>query len=167
MFGVMRPYMEGSNILTLDDPNLFKYPIAYLCEPGFWTLTPAETAAMRAYLLKGGFVMVDDMIGPAAWFNFENQMRRVIPEGRLVKLDTSHPIFDSFFKINSIEMNDPNFGQQSEFWGLFEDNDPAKRLMMVVRGKEAKPRSSKPTTATCCATSSRSRLRRRASWCRP
>ena len=32
------PNLDGGNILALDDPELFKYPVAYLCEPGFWTL---------------------------------------------------------------------------------------------------------------------------------
>jgi hypothetical protein len=128
---VMRPYMEGSNILTLDDPNLFKYPIAYLCEPGFWTLTPAESAAMRAYLLKGGFVIVDDFAG-SHWYNFAEQMRQVMPEARMVELDVSHPIFDSFYRIESLEFTHPNFGLRSQFFGIFEDNDQSKRLMMII-----------------------------------
>lgn len=128
---ILRPYMEGSNVLTLDDPNLFKYPIAYLCEPGFWTLTPAETAAMRAYLLKGGFVIVDDFAGNH-WYNFAMQMRAVLPEARMVELDVSHPIFDSFYRIESLEFTHPNFGLRSQFFGIFEDNDPAKRLMMII-----------------------------------
>ena len=41
-------------------PELFKYPVAYMAEPGFWTLTDEEAAAFRAYLLKGGFVIFDD-----------------------------------------------------------------------------------------------------------
>ena len=32
------PNTGGGNILGLDDPELFKYPVAYMCEPGFWTL---------------------------------------------------------------------------------------------------------------------------------
>ena len=28
-----------STSLTLDDPELFKYPIAYIIEVGWWTLT--------------------------------------------------------------------------------------------------------------------------------
>src|SRR5688572_13905700 len=29
---------DGSLILTLDDPQLFKYPVAVMWEPGFWTM---------------------------------------------------------------------------------------------------------------------------------
>ena len=83
---MLDPNLDGGNILALDDPELFKYPVAYLCEPGFWTLTEAEVAGLRAYLLKGGFLIVDDFVGPALG-NFEEQMRKVLPAGRLVELD--------------------------------------------------------------------------------
>src|SRR5438270_918604 len=41
---------DETNVLTLDDPELFKYPIAYIIEVGWWTLTDREAAALRAYL---------------------------------------------------------------------------------------------------------------------
>ncbi len=36
---LLKPRTDGSNILSLDDPELFNYPVAYMAEPGFWTLT--------------------------------------------------------------------------------------------------------------------------------
>ena len=51
---------DDINVLTLDDPELFKYPIAYIIEVGWWTLTDAGAAALRAYMQKGGFLIVDD-----------------------------------------------------------------------------------------------------------
>ena len=53
-------------------------------------------------------------------------------EARLVRLDTSHPIFDSFFRITTLDYRHPYFGHPSEFYGIFEDNDPSKRLMVIV-----------------------------------
>ena len=51
---------EDINTVTLDDPELFKYPIAYLIEVGWWTVNAREAAGLRAYLQKGGFLFVDD-----------------------------------------------------------------------------------------------------------
>ena len=51
---------EKVNTVTLDDPDLFKYPIAYIIEVGWWTVNDHEAAALRDYLLKGGFLFVDD-----------------------------------------------------------------------------------------------------------
>ena len=128
----LRPFMDGGNVFALDDPELSKYPVAYLCEPGFWTPTDAEAKALREYLAKGGFIIFDDFFD-RAWYNFEAAMRKVLPEGRLVKLDPSHPIFDSFFRIENLEESGAGGQRQPpEYWGIFEDNDPTKRLIAVA-----------------------------------
>ncbi len=127
----LRPYTEGGNILALDDPELFKYPLAYMAEPGFWTMTDREMESARAYLQKGGFIIFDDFVDQQ-WFNFERQIRRVLPGAQLVKLDASHPIFDTFYRIESLEYRHPYSGSPSEFYGIFEDNDPTRRLLTIV-----------------------------------
>jgi hypothetical protein len=125
--------LDGSRVLALDDPELTRYPIAFMWEPGFWDLSDTEAAAFRAYLLKGGFAVFEDFDGPQQWANFEAQMRRVIPDGRFVRLDRTSRIFDSFFTINDIEtIVHPMSGQRPSYYGMFEDNDPAKRLMVVA-----------------------------------
>jgi hypothetical protein len=124
---------DGSLILTLDDPELFKYPIAYMWEPGFWNLTDREAESFRAYLQKGGFAVFEDFDGAQQWANFEAQMRRVLPDGRFVKLDKSHRIFDSFFAIKDIDaIVHPMTGIRPSYYGIFEDNDPSKRLVVVA-----------------------------------
>ena len=127
----IRPFMNGGNVFAADDPELNRFPIAYLSEPGFWTATDAEATGLRTYLQKGGFLIVDDFVGDQ-WYNFESQMHKVLPQARIVRLDASHPIFDSFFHITSLDYRHPYFGQVSEFHGIFEDNDPSKRLMVIV-----------------------------------
>jgi uncharacterized protein DUF4159 len=122
---------EGSLILTLDDPELFKYPIAMMWEPGFWSLTDSEARHFREYLLKGGFAIFDDF-EQDQWINYEQQMRRVLPDGRFVKLDASHPVFDTFFRMKTIEFPHPMFGYIPNYYGIFEDNDPSKRLMVIA-----------------------------------
>lgn len=124
-------YLGGGNVLSLDDPELFKYPIAYIVEPGSWVMTQREAAGLRDWLAKGGFLIVDDFAG-GQWYNFEEQMRLVVPDARPIRLDLSHPIFDSFFRIGSLEMTHPYYGLPSEFYGIFENNDPAGRLMVMI-----------------------------------
>jgi uncharacterized protein DUF4159 len=124
---------DGSLILTLDDPELFKHPIAFMWEPGFWNLTDEEATAFRAYLTKGGFAVFEDFDGAAQWGHFEAQMRRVLPEGRFVRLDRSHPIFDCFFRVQDIDaIVHPMTGIRPSYYGIFEDNDPSGRLMVVA-----------------------------------
>ena len=124
---------DASLILSLDDPELFKYPIAFMWEPGFWNLTDREALAFRDYLLKGGFAVFEDFDGAQQWAHFDAQMRRVLPEGRLVRLDRTHPIFDTFFRITDIEsIVHPMYGLRPSYYGIFENNDPARRLMVVA-----------------------------------
>jgi hypothetical protein len=126
-------HTDNSLILTLDDPELFNYPIAFMWEPGFWNLTDREAESFRAYLVKGGFAVFEDFDGPDQWGNFEGQMRRVLPNHRLVKLEKSHRIFDSFFRINDIDaILHPMSGIRPSYYGIFEDNNPAKRLMVIA-----------------------------------
>ena len=122
---------DGGLILTLDDPRLFRYPIAMMWEPGYWTMTDREAQSFRAYLLKGGFAIFDDF-EQDQWNNFEAQMHRVLPEGKFVKLDQTHRIFDTFFRMKTIDFPHPMFGYHPNYYGIFEDNDPSKRLMLIA-----------------------------------
>jgi hypothetical protein len=126
------PHVQGSNIHTLDDPELLKYPVAYISEPGYWVPNDAEVQGLRNYLAKGGFFIVDDFMR-SEWYNFEHQMLRVLPKAKFVRLDVTEPIFQSFFALTTLEMSyphDPNL--KAEFLGIYEDNDPKKRLLVII-----------------------------------
>jgi Domain of unknown function (DUF4159) len=126
---LIKPHLDGSNVFTLDDPELYTYPIAYMSEPGFWQMNDAELAGIRNYVSKGGFLIFDDFRGEH-WYNFEEQIRRVFPEGRLVQLDETHPVFHSFFDIRIAET--VGYYGTATFHGMYEDNDPNKRLLLVA-----------------------------------
>jgi hypothetical protein len=123
-------------IVTFDDPALFKFPFAYLCEVGFMDLSDEEIQGWREYLLRGGFLMVDDFRAQEQLQNFQDHVKRAFPEYQLKKLDVSHPIFNCFFSIKTLELN-PIYGggyvtrqtEYPEFWGL---EDETGRMMMIV-----------------------------------
>jgi len=121
---------NGGNILALDDPELFKFPFAYMAEPGFWFPTDDEVEGLRAYLRKGGFVIFDDFTADH-WYNFTDQMERVLPGLRPIELGIAHPVFQSFFETTTLEMA-PMYGPPPTFWGYFEDNDQQKRLLALA-----------------------------------
>jgi hypothetical protein len=127
----VRPHLDGSNISSFDDPEIFKFPVAYVSEPGFWTMSPEELTGLRDYVTKGGFVIFDDFAGQH-WDNFEARWREAFPNLRIVPLDLTSAIFDSFFRIESLDMMHPNYGVQAQFLGAYEDNDPKKRLVMIA-----------------------------------
>ena len=113
------------------EPEIYKYPMAYLCEVGFMNLSDQEIAGMREYCLRGGFLLVDDF-RTRDWNNFEPQIKKAFPEYQLKKLDVSHPVFNCFFSIKTLNIVAPygNFGQMTpEFWGIEDDKG---RLMVVI-----------------------------------
>lgn len=80
-------------VLELTDPKLFDYPFVYMIEPGMLVLSEEEVVALRRYLLKGGFLMVDDFWGEREWAQFESQMQRVFPERQWREVPLEHEIF--------------------------------------------------------------------------
>jgi hypothetical protein len=131
---LLKPRTNGSNILSPDDPELFDFPVAYLSEPGFWRPTDEEVKGLHDYLMKGGFVIFDDFDGRGQLDNLMAQMHRVLPGHRFVELHGPEEVFHSFFEIpKPLEMIPPyGYGAAPEFHGIFEDNDPNKRLMVVA-----------------------------------
>ncbi len=112
-------------VLTLTDPSLFRCPFVMMTEPGGLSLDEAEVVALRDYLAKGGFLWADDFWGEAAWANFEQQMRRVLPaaEFPLRDLDRDHPLFRMQFPVQDVkQIPSINFwagtGGDTSEWGI-------------------------------------------------
>ena len=118
----IRPHTDGSNVHTLDDPELLKFPIAYLSEPGYWYPSEEEVLGLRTYIQKGGFLIVDDFDG-AEWPPFERAIMRVLPTATIERLDISHPVFNSFFQIKSLHVPYPGLlGQLGVYGRVLRDS---------------------------------------------
>ncbi len=132
----LRVRPNGSNILRMDDPELMKFPVAYLSEPGYWYPSESEALGLRTYLAKGGFLIVDDFHFEQEWRVFEAAMRKVLPDARIDQLPLPHQVFNAFFSIKSLDVPYPGrlgeSGLMGEFYGIHEGNDPSSRLMVVI-----------------------------------
>jgi hypothetical protein len=134
----LHPLLDKSTVIAPDDPQLFKYPVAYMAEADFWGMSDKEAACLHAYLKKGGFIIFDDFRDDGrdsfqGWATFAAQMQRVMPGARITDLTPAHPIFHSFFDINSFDIVHQYYDRSRPiFRGVFEDNDPKKRLMVMI-----------------------------------
>ncbi|MDQ6831621.1 MAG: DUF4159 domain-containing protein [Gemmatimonadota bacterium] len=133
----LAPHLDATNAIAADDPEIFKYPVLFMTEGGYWTMTDKEVLLLRAYLQKGGFIIFDDFRdgfrGGGGWDNFASVWRRVLPDGQFVDLDPSHPIFHSFFEINTFSIIPQDYDRGAPILrGIFEDNDPKKRLLAMI-----------------------------------
>ncbi len=89
----------NGKILELTDEAIFDYPWMYLIEPGHMSLSEAEVAGLRKYLLNGGFLMVDDFWGDLEWQNFYENIKRVFPDREPLELPLEHEIFHCVYDL--------------------------------------------------------------------
>ena len=82
-----------------DDDDVFYWPWLYAVEVGQWDLSDEQAAKLREYLLRGGFLMVDDFHGTQQWDVFVQSMRRVFPDRPIVDLPDDDPIFHTFWDL--------------------------------------------------------------------
>jgi hypothetical protein len=86
--------------VNLDDgDDVFNWPYLYAVEVGSWELTDSQAAKLRDYLLRGGFMMVDDFHGTLEWQIFMASMRRVFPDRPVADVPRTDPIFHTLWDI--------------------------------------------------------------------
>jgi hypothetical protein len=90
---------EGT-ALKLTDATLFDFPFLYAVEVGHWLLSDEEAARLRDYLLRGGFLMVDDFHGTQEWEVFTESMRKVFPDRPIVDVNSQDPIYHVRFDVD-------------------------------------------------------------------
>ncbi len=131
-------HVEGPPlILTLDDDRIFEYPVLYLCEPGYWSITDEEAQNLREYLLRGGFLLFDDFRGPREWNNLVEQMRRVFPDREPQEIPPDHAVWSIYYDIDPVEAPSNVSGgfrggfskYDDQYFALFDDEGRMMALM--------------------------------------
>ncbi len=85
--------------LPLTDEHIFDYPWMYSTQVGYWDLSDKEIAQLREYLLRGGFLMVDDMWGAPEWEAFRRSMARVFPDKPITDIALTDPVMHVLYDI--------------------------------------------------------------------
>lgn len=124
----MRVDPDG-RFLWLTDPDLVNYPFIYMVEPGSLSLDDAEIAALKKYLLNGGFLMLDDFWGEGAWANVAQVFKQVFPDRVFTELSLDHPIYHCVFEIKA-KGQVPNYrqGENSQYTGITWEQDDAQEV---------------------------------------
>lgn len=126
--------------LAILSPELFNYPFVYAVEVGYMQLSDEEAAHLREYLMRGGFLVVDDFHGTAEWRNFYTQIKKVFPEYEPEEVPLSDPIFHCYYDIEEL-IQVPGLqylytgrtwekgGYQARYMGIRHENG---RLMVMI-----------------------------------
>lgn len=128
-------------IVDINSKELFHYPFAYMLEVSRLILTEAEAKNLREYLLRGGFILVDDFHGGRQWKQFHKQFKKIFPKREPVDIPISHPLFHCFYDINELmqipgagaalrgKTYEKRDGRPARCLGVYDDNG---RLMMMI-----------------------------------
>jgi hypothetical protein len=86
--------------VNVDEGDHYDWPWLYAVETGQWQLTDAQAKGLREYLLRGGFLMVDDFHGTYEWEVFAASMTRVFPDRPIVEIERSDAVFHAIYDLN-------------------------------------------------------------------
>jgi len=133
--------MEKPIVLRFDDDEIFNYPFLYALEMGRnggISLSPIEIENLREYLLRGGFLLVDDFWGEQQWDAFYQDFSKLFPDREIIQLDSSHEIYHTFYDIDGAQMI-PGRGGRRGFGQAGMDNasnhailDDDGRVMVLI-----------------------------------
>lgn len=92
-------------VVRLTDPLLFQCGMLYMEDVGTARFSEGEVKALRDYLLKGGFLEVDDFWGPLAWDQWVEEISRVLPPAQypIFDIPPDHPIRHTMFNVTDVE----------------------------------------------------------------
>ena len=90
-------------VVRLTDPTLFDCPVLLGTDVGTASFSDEEVKRLREYLLKGGFLWVDDFWGTESMEQWTGEMHKVLPEFPIFDVPPDHPIRSTLFSINQVE----------------------------------------------------------------
>jgi hypothetical protein len=88
-------------VVDLDhSDDVYNWPMMYAVEVGHWSLPDDQAAQLRDFLLRGGFLMVDDFHGTQEWEVFIASMSKVFPDRPIVEIENGDPIFHTLYDLD-------------------------------------------------------------------
>jgi hypothetical protein len=84
----------------ISDDRVFDHPWIYATQAAYWNIDQREGARLRDYLLRGGFLVVDDFHGEDDWAAFRDSMSRVFPGQQILEIEQSDPLLHVLYDIN-------------------------------------------------------------------
>ncbi|MBK51961.1 MAG: transmembrane prediction [Gammaproteobacteria bacterium] len=123
---------RNRTFIQLTDPRLFEHIFLYmnwkrvpigssLSGPNF---SEEEIASLREFMYRGGFVMVDDFWGEPHLDDMFMEIGKIFPDREIMKLDTTHEIFHTFFDIDEVAQV-PGRMVTWDFGGFMNLDDPS------------------------------------------
>ena len=91
---------DDSRHLRMTDQEIFDYPWLFVQQVGHWHLSAAERAGLREYIMRGGFLVVDDFHGQYEWAVLSEMLRSTFPEWPIVPLPDNHALMNVLYDLD-------------------------------------------------------------------
>jgi Domain of unknown function (DUF4159) len=88
------------HVIDAKSDDLYDWPWLYVEDAGAWHMTEEQAARLREYLLRGGFLMIDDSHGDFEWQTFLAGMRMILPDRPIEELENQDEIFHDFYDLD-------------------------------------------------------------------
>lgn len=112
---------EEQAIVSIEDDELFSYPILFMTGHGNIRFTEKEVERLRTYLVHGGFLYADDDYGMDE--AFRREMERIFPHNDFVELPADHPIYHAHYDLpNGLPKIHEHDGKRPQGFGIFYEN---------------------------------------------
>ncbi len=103
---------EKGYVVDPDYDDIFDYPWIYAVEPGSWTFSPAQAQRMRDYLLRGGFLMIDDFHGEDEWRYFRSGLEKIFPDRPIEDIPAEEALYQMPFPLTErLQVPGPRYMQ--------------------------------------------------------
>jgi hypothetical protein len=137
----------GLHFIDITTKDLADYPFVYMAGAGRVNLSEEEAAALRDYLLNGGFLMVDDFWGDEQWKHFAEQAGQIFPNRAPELLNLTNQIFHTVYQFKKqpqipsvgdffrsgrsydLRYSYAQMNHDPHFYGIYDDK---RRLMMLI-----------------------------------
>jgi hypothetical protein len=120
-------------VVRLTDDALFQCPFTMASDVGTIGLSEDEVARLRAYLLKGGFLWVDDFWGTPAWQHWSAEIARVLPDYAIADVPDDHPIRRTVFHLSAIpQITNINFWRRTGMTAERGADSPHSNFRMIA-----------------------------------
>jgi hypothetical protein len=132
---VINPHDEGY-VVSPDYDDLFDYPWLYAVEPWSWSFTSDQAARMREYLLRGGFLMVDDFHGEDEWNAFLRGLRAIFPDRAVEDIPADEAIYQMPFPLTErLQVPGPRYMYTGLTYERYDGETPHWRGVRDEKGR--------------------------------
>lgn len=92
----------GNSVVRATQEELYECPFIFMSDVGTVGFSELEVVRLRDYLLKGGFIWVDDFWGDRAWQQWENEIGRVLPDYPIVDITPDHMLMHTLYVVEEV-----------------------------------------------------------------